>query len=97
MSSKDSENGENNQNKSNSSGPGSGSGSAAAAATATPTGGGGSSSSSTSAAAPSGGSSGKTVPYEAHQYVGPYRLEKTLGKGQTGRPRFTKKDNLTYI
>ena len=21
---------------------------------------------------------------EAHQYVGPYRLEKTLGKGQTG-------------
>ena len=22
---------------------------------------------------------------EAHQYVGPYRLEKTLGKGQTGK------------
>lgn len=21
---------------------------------------------------------------EVHQYVGPYRLEKTLGKGQTG-------------
>ena len=28
----------------------------------------------------SGGTSGT----EAHQYVGPYRLEKTLGKGQTG-------------
>ena len=28
--------------------------------------------------------SGTTV-YEAHQYVGPYRLEKTLGKGQTGK------------
>jgi Protein kinase domain. len=25
------------------------------------------------------------IPYEAHQYVGPYRLEKTLGKGQTGK------------
>ncbi len=23
--------------------------------------------------------------FEAHSYVGPYRLEKTLGKGQTGR------------
>lgn len=23
-------------------------------------------------------------PAESHQYVGPYRLEKTLGKGQTG-------------
>lgn len=22
---------------------------------------------------------------ETHQYVGPYRLEKTLGKGQTGQ------------
>lgn len=22
---------------------------------------------------------------EVHQYVGPYRLEKTLGKGQTGK------------
>ncbi len=31
------------------------------------------------ASASSGGSSN-----EAHQYVGPYRLEKTLGKGQTG-------------
>uniref|UniRef100_A0A0K2UA08 Uncharacterized protein n=1 Tax=Lepeophtheirus salmonis TaxID=72036 RepID=A0A0K2UA08_LEPSM len=29
--------------------------------------------------APSSGS------HEAHQYVGPYRLEKTLGKGQTGK------------
>lgn len=25
-----------------------------------------------------------TAPVESHQYVGPYRLEKTLGKGQTG-------------
>lgn len=25
-----------------------------------------------------------TAPIESHQYVGPYRLEKTLGKGQTG-------------
>lgn len=24
------------------------------------------------------------APTENHQYVGPYRLEKTLGKGQTG-------------
>lgn len=24
------------------------------------------------------------APVENHQYVGPYRLEKTLGKGQTG-------------
>ncbi|CRK93041.1 CLUMA_CG006622, isoform A [Clunio marinus] len=24
------------------------------------------------------------VPSETYQYVGPYRLEKTLGKGQTG-------------
>lgn len=24
------------------------------------------------------------VPTETYQYVGPYRLEKTLGKGQTG-------------
>ena len=37
-----------------------------------------------------GGSSGQSVSgsgsgaNEAHQYVGPYRLEKTLGKGQTG-------------
>jgi hypothetical protein len=30
--------------------------------------------------------SGKAMPYEAHNYVGPYRLEKTLGKGQTGKP-----------
>ena len=40
-------------------------------------GGGGNSSSGQSN--PSGASS------EAHQYVGPYRLEKTLGKGQTGK------------
>ena len=39
-------------------------------------GGGGSSTNQTNA---SGASS------EAHQYVGPYRLEKTLGKGQTGK------------
>lgn len=26
-----------------------------------------------------------TAPVESHQYVGPYRLEKTLGKGQTGK------------
>jgi hypothetical protein len=25
------------------------------------------------------------APSETHQYVGPYRLEKTLGKGQTGK------------
>lgn len=25
-----------------------------------------------------------TTSAESHQYVGPYRLEKTLGKGQTG-------------
>lgn len=25
------------------------------------------------------------APVENHQYVGPYRLEKTLGKGQTGK------------
>lgn len=36
---------------------------------------------STSAGTPT---SKPTIPYEAHQYVGPYRLEKTLGKGQTG-------------
>lgn len=24
------------------------------------------------------------IPSETYQYVGPYRLEKTLGKGQTG-------------
>ena len=41
----------------------------------TPGSGGGNSSS----GQPSGASS------EAHQYVGPYRLEKTLGKGQTGK------------
>lgn len=29
-------------------------------------------------------SSGTTVGTEAYQYVGPFRLEKTLGKGQTG-------------
>ena len=28
------------------------------------------------------------------QYVGPYRLEKTLGKGQTGK--FVKKSELRY-
>ena len=43
----------------------------------TPGSGGGGSSTNQSNA--SGGSS------EAHQYVGPYRLEKTLGKGQTGK------------
>lgn len=26
-----------------------------------------------------------TAPIESHQYVGPYRLDKTLGKGQTGK------------
>ena len=45
-----------------------------------------------SAAASSGGSSvsskpSGSLPYEAHQYVGPYRLEKTLGKGQTGKAK----------
>lgn len=25
------------------------------------------------------------APTDTHQYVGPYRLEKTLGKGQTGK------------
>jgi hypothetical protein len=29
-------------------------------------------------------SSGKETGNESYQYVGPYRLEKTLGKGQTG-------------
>lgn len=28
-------------------------------------------------------------PPDHHQYVGPYRLEKTLGKGQTGKTLFT--------
>ena len=28
------------------------------------------------------------MPIENHQYVGPYRLEKTLGKGQTGKWNF---------
>ena len=32
-----------------------------------------------------GQTSANTSSNEAHQYVGPYRLEKTLGKGQTGR------------
>ncbi len=46
-----------------------------------------------SAAAPSskgpGSSSGAGAGHpEAHSYVGPYRLEKTLGKGQTGRTIF---------
>lgn len=29
-----------------------------------------------------------TAPIESHQYVGPYRLDKTLGKGQTGKVSF---------
>ena len=33
-------------------------------------------------------SNSKPIPYEAHNYVGPYRLEKTLGKGQTGKTLF---------
>ena len=46
-----------------------------------------------SAAPPSskgpGSSSGAGAGHpEAHSYVGPYRLEKTLGKGQTGRTIF---------
>ena len=46
-----------------------------------------------SASGPGGGnsSSGQSntggASSEAHQYVGPYRLEKTLGKGQTGKPQ----------
>ena len=33
-----------------------------------------------------GGGGGGQPPEQSHaQYVGPYRLEKTLGKGQTGR------------
>ena len=32
----------------------------------------------------SGGERSGGTGSEAHQYVGPYRLEKTLGKGQTG-------------
>lgn len=28
------------------------------------------------------------APVENHQYVGPYRLEKTLGKGQTGEKKY---------
>ena len=31
-----------------------------------------------------GGSGGGGGSSDSHQYVGPYRLEKTLGKGQTG-------------
>lgn len=30
-------------------------------------------------------SGGTTTATEAYQYVGPFRLEKTLGKGQTGK------------
>ena len=30
-----------------------------------------------------------------HQYVGPYRLEKTLGKGQTGKSAARTPPNLT--
>ena len=51
----------------------------------TPGSGGGGSSTNQSNA--SGGSS------EAHQYVGPYRLEKTLGKGQTGKNGLSKNFN----
>jgi len=48
----------------------------------------------TAAKASSSSSSSSTVkvPYEAHSYVGPYRLEKTLGKGQTGR-----KPNQSFV
>lgn len=36
------------------------------------------------------------APIESHQYVGPYRLEKTLGKGQTGK-NFYNKEPLVLI
>lgn len=46
----------------------------------------------------SGKEAGGIHPYQQQQhaqYVGPYRLEKTLGKGQTGGPSFLLlKDNL---
>ena len=53
------------------------------------TGGGGSVTTTTNEKSATSGSSGGersggTTGSEAHQYVGPYRLEKTLGKGQTG-------------
>ena len=35
-----------------------------------------------------GGSNSGAASSEAHQYVGPYRLEKTLGKGQTGKAAY---------
>lgn len=41
----------------------------------------------TGSASGNGGGASSSAPernVEAHQYVGPYRLEKTLGKGQTG-------------
>lgn len=32
------------------------------------------------------------APGTIENYVGPYRLEKTLGKGQTGKSKYLKKD-----
>jgi hypothetical protein len=58
------------ENVSSSSGDGGGGGGSGGGAKSAP-----------SAVATSGGKSSM----EAHQYVGPYRLEKTLGKGQTGK------------
>lgn len=53
-------------------------------------------SSGTGAGGGGSGGGGGTAPgnptsSEAHQYVGPYRLEKTLGKGQTGKGEKEKK------
>ena len=43
----------------------------------------------TTANASSVGSSAKESNNDSYQYVGPYRLEKTLGKGQTGKKNNT--------
>ncbi len=57
-------------------------------------GGGGSSTSTTSSAMPPNGGPASN---EAHQYVGPYRLEKTLGKGQTGRIFFDDNPHIFFF
>lgn len=38
-----------------------------------------------------------TAPVENHQYVGPYRLDKTLGKGQTGNLSSSNQDPFLQI
>lgn len=39
----------------------------------------------------------KHNPYETHHYVGPYRLEKTLGKGQTGKKHSSSNEHRQRI